>query len=184
MSTAHESSPECGERSGETPSGSTTWLREHSELGICLLLAVLGAAVLIDAVLISSDFTQRGPIGPKTMPAIVGVGLLVVAVLLAIDVLRGGRGESETGEDVDLSAPADWRTVLSLCAAFLANAALINVAGFLVSGVILFWGSAYALGSRDMTRDPLIAAGLTVVTYVVFNYLLGVPLPGIPLLGV
>lgn len=173
------------DRPGEAPSGSTLkWLREHSELGICVLLAVLGVGVLVDAMLMSTDFTQRGPIGPKTMPVVVGSLLLVVSVLLAVNVLRGGHGESETGEDVDLSAPPDWRTVLLLAAAFLANAALINVVGFLVSGVILFWGAAYALGSRAYNRDPLIAAVLTALTYVVFNYLLGVSLPGIPLLGV
>ncbi|MEV4645441.1 tripartite tricarboxylate transporter TctB family protein [Saccharopolyspora sp. NPDC049357] len=170
-------------RPGEAPSG-PTWLRDHSELGICVLLAALGAFVLVDALLISTDFAQRGPVGPKTMPIVVGSGLLVVSALLVVDVLRGGRGESEIGEDVDLSVPADWKTVLLLAGAFLANAALINVLGFLVSGVILFWGSAYALGSRAFNRDPLIAAVLTVLTYVVFNYLLGVSLPGIPLLGV
>ena len=68
--------------------------------------------------------------------------------------------------------------------AFLANAALINVVGFPLSGMILFWGSAYALGSRNTARDPLIAAVLSVVTYVLFNQLLGVPLPGGPLMGV
>ncbi len=38
------------------------------------------------------DITQRGPVGPKTVPVVVGVGLLLVAALLAVDVLRGGRG--------------------------------------------------------------------------------------------
>jgi putative tricarboxylic transport membrane protein len=140
--------------------------------------------VLVDAATMASDFTQRGPLGPKTMPIVVGSLLLVVSALLARDVLRGGRGQAETGEDVDLSAPSDWRTVLLLSAAFLANAALINPIGFPLSGMILFWGSAYALGSRNTTRDPLIAAVLSLVTYVVFNQLLGVPLPGGPLMGV
>ncbi|MFR9730138.1 tripartite tricarboxylate transporter TctB family protein [Saccharopolyspora sp. MS10] len=160
------------------------WLREHSELGICLLLGALGAVVLIDAATIATDFTQRGPVGPKTVPLIIGALLLVVAVLLARDVLRGGRGEAEAGEDVDLDAPSDWRTVLMLTAAFLANAALIGIIGFPLSGMILFWGSAYALGSRNTVRDPIISAVLSVGTYVVFNHLLGVPLPGGPLMGV
>ena len=159
------------------------WLRERSELGICALLAALGVLVLLDAATIASDFTQRGPLGPKTVPIVVGVLLLVVSALLARDVLRGGRGESEAGEDIDLTAPSDWRMVLLLAAAFLANAALINVVGFPLSGMILFWGSAYALGSRNTARDPLIAAVLSVVTYVLFNQLLGVPLPGGPLMG-
>lgn len=160
------------------------WLREHSELGICVLLAALGVLVLADAASMSVDFTQRGPVGPKTLPMIVGVLLLIVSALLARDVLRGGRGAAESGEDIDLAAPSDWRTILLLSAAFLANAVLINVVGFPISGMVLFWGCAYALGSRRTARDPLIAAVLSVLTYIAFNNLLGVPLPGGPLMGV
>ncbi|OLF05533.1 tripartite tricarboxylate transporter TctB family protein [Actinophytocola xanthii] len=158
--------------------------RDRSELGICVLLLVLGVLVLIDAIRIPTDFTQRGPVGPKAVPIVVGVLLLVIAVLLARDVLRGGRGESETGEDVDLAAPTDWRTVLLLSAAFLANAVLIGVLGFPISAAVLFWGAAYALGSRAYVRDPLIAAALSIATYLLFDGLLGVPLPGGPLMGV
>ncbi|ALC24116.1 tripartite tricarboxylate transporter TctB family protein [Streptomyces pristinaespiralis] len=171
--------------------GSTTgatdrrsWLREHSELGVGVLLLVIGVLVLTDALTMDVDITQRGPVGPTTVPIAVGIGLLVVAVLLAVDVLRGGRGEAEGGEDIDLSEPGDWRTVLLLAGVFLANAVLIGPLGFPISGALLFWGSAYALGSRRIDRDPLIAAVLSVVTYFVFNNLLGVPLPGGPLMGV
>lgn len=162
----------------------TSIKQDRSELGICALLAVLGVLVLFDAINIPTDFAQRGPVGPKAVPIVVGVLLLVVAAFLARDVLRGGRGEAEAGEDVDLSAPSDWRTVLLLSAAFLANAALIGVVGFPISGAILFWGAAYALGSRAFVRDPLIAAAMSVVTFVLFDSLLGVPLPGGPLMEV
>lgn len=158
--------------------------QDRSELGICALLAVLGVLVLVDAIRIPTDFAQRGPVGPKAVPVVVGVLLLVVAVLLARDVLRGGRGEAEGGEDIDLSAPSDWRTVLLLSAAFLANAALIGVVGFPISGAILFWGAAYALGSRAFVRDPIIAAAMSIVTFVLFDNVLGVPLPGGPLMEV
>lgn len=164
--------------------GMRTWLREHSELGVCVLLLALGVLLLTDALTMDVDITQRGPVGPKTVPVVVGIGLLVVAVLLAVDVLRGGRGEAEGGEDVDLSEPGDWRTVTLLTGVFLANAVLINPLGFPISGALLFWGSAYALGSRHHDRDPLIAAAVSLVTYFVFNNLLGVPLPGGPLMGV
>ncbi|WP_037835166.1 MULTISPECIES: tripartite tricarboxylate transporter TctB family protein [unclassified Streptomyces] len=161
-----------------------SWLREHSELGVCALLLVLGVLVLTDALTMDVDIAQRGPVGPKTVPIVVGAGLLVIAALLAVDVLRGGRGQAETGEDVDLSEPADWRTVLLLAGVFLGTAVLIEPLGFPVAGALLFWGAAFALGSRRIDRDPLIAAGLSLVTYVVFNNLLGVPLPGGPLMGV
>ncbi|GAA0474458.1 tripartite tricarboxylate transporter TctB family protein [Streptomyces olivaceiscleroticus] len=165
-------------------SGLRAFVRDRSELGVCLILLVLGVLVLTDAITMDTDITQRGPIGPTTVPIVVGVLLLVVAVLLAVDVLRGGRGEAEGGEDIDLTEPGDWRTVALLAGVFLANAVLIGPLGFPISGALLFWGSAYALGSRNLTRDPLIAAVLSLVTYVVFNNLLGVPLPGGPLMGV
>jgi putative tricarboxylic transport membrane protein len=162
----------------------TTWLKERSELGVSVVLLALGVLVLTDALSMTTDFAQRGPVGPKAVPILVGSLLLIVAVLLARDVLRGGKGEAEGGEDIDLTAPADLRTVLLLCGAFLANAALIGLVGFPISGAILFWGAAYALGSRHLVRDPLIAAGMSVVTFLIFNNLLGVPLPGGPLMEV
>ncbi|MEU0134447.1 tripartite tricarboxylate transporter TctB family protein [Streptomyces sp. NPDC006296] len=173
-----------GDSTTPRPAGLRSWLREHSELGVCVLLFVLGVLVLTDALTMSVDITQRGPVGPKTVPVAVGTGLLAVAVLLAVDVLRGGRGEAEGGEDVDLGEPADLRTVALLTGVFLAFAALIGPLGFPVSGALLFWGSAYALGSRHLDRDPLIAAVLSLLTYFVFDDLLGVPLPGGPLMGV
>ncbi len=160
------------------------WLREHSELGVSVLLLLLGVLVLTDALTMDVDIAQRGPVGPRTVPIVVGAGLLVIAALLAVDVLRGGRGEAEAGEDVDLSEPADWRTVLLLTGVFLGAAVLIEPLGFPVAGALLFWGAAYALGSRRPDRDPLIAAVLSLVAYLVFNNLLGVPLPGGPLMGV
>ncbi|GGW35739.1 tripartite tricarboxylate transporter TctB family protein [Streptomyces xantholiticus] len=164
--------------------GRRSWLREHSELGVGLLLLVIGVLVLTDALTMDVDIAQRGPVGPRTVPIAIGIGLLVVAVLLTIDVLRGGRGEAEGGEDIDLSEPGDWRTVLLLAGVFLAGAVLIGPLGFPISGALLFWGSAYALGSRRIDRDPLIAAVLSLVTFYVFDNLLGVPLPGGPLMGV
>ncbi len=160
------------------------WLRENSELGVGLLLLVIGVLVLTDALTMDVAVSQRGPIGPKTVPVVVGIGLLIVAVLLAVDVLRGGRGEAETGEDIDLSEPSDWRTVLLLAGVFLAFAVLIGPLGFPIAGALLFWGASFALGSRHLDRDPLIAAVLSLLTYFVFNNLLGVPLPGGPLMGV
>ncbi|WP_405895892.1 tripartite tricarboxylate transporter TctB family protein [Streptomyces sp. NBC_00104] len=161
-----------------------SWLRDRSELGVCILLLALGVLVLTDALTMDVDIAQRGPVGPKTVPIVVGAGLLLIAALLAVDVLRGGRGEAEAGEDIDLSEPADWRTVLLLAGVFLGAAVLIEPLGFPIAGALLFWGAAYALGSRRLDRDPLIAAVISLVTYAVFNNLLGVPLPGGPLMGV
>ena len=157
--------------------------RNRAELGVVLLLVALGAIVLWDASRLPT-LAQRGPVGPAAVPTLVGLMLIVCAVVLAVDVLRGGRGEAEGGEDVDISAPSDWRTVLLLAAAFLANVALIDRAGWPISGAVLFWGCVYALGSRHHVRDGLLSIVLSVGSYVVFARGLGIDLPAGLLEGV
>ncbi|QPP10682.1 tripartite tricarboxylate transporter TctB family protein [Streptomyces bathyalis] len=170
-------------KSPSSPGGWREWLRGRSELGVSVLLLVVGVLVLGDTLTMETVAGQRGPVGPRTVPLVVGVALLVVAVVLAVDVLRGGRGEAEPGEEAG-SEPADWRTVALLAGIFLASAVLIEPLGFPITGALLFWGSAYALGSRNFSRDPLVAAVLSMATFAAFNTLLGVPLPGGPLMGV
>lgn len=152
-------------------------LKGRSELGVAALLGAAGALVLLDAARLVTPYSQSDPVGPKTVPLIVGALLLVCAVLLAINVLRGGKGEAEAGEDIDLSHPADWRTILPLAGAFIANILLIDWAGWVISGTVLFWGSVWALGSRHYVRDGLIALALALLTFYGFYLGLGIALP-------
>jgi putative tricarboxylic transport membrane protein len=160
------------------------WTKGRSELGVALFLLAVGILVIVDAARIPAELTQRGPVGPKAVPVALGVLLLVVAVLLARDVLAGGHGEQEAGEDIDLAHRSDWPTVLLLAGAFLANVALIERAGWPVSGAVLFFGSAYALGSRHLVRDALIAIGLSIGTWYLFAEGLGIGLPAGILKGI
>ena len=160
-----------------------TWLREHSELGVCALLAVTGLLVLVDSLLGTDAGSRSDPLGPHAVPLVLGALLLVLAVLLAVDVLRGGHGEAEGGEDIDLAVPADKRTVGMLAGVLIATALLIPIVGWPLAGMVLFWGAAYTLGSRRPVADPLIAAGVSLGTWIVFDPLLGVDLPGGPLMG-
>ncbi|GAA2446409.1 tripartite tricarboxylate transporter TctB family protein [Streptomyces macrosporus] len=150
----------------------------RAELLVCALLALLGAVVLCDALTMTDlPGAETDPIGPKAVPIGVGAALLVLAVALAVDVLRGGRGEAEGGEDVDLDAAMDWRAVLLVIAFFLANAALIEPLGWAISGAVLFWGTAWALGSRRWVRDAAVSAVLSVGSFYAFAYGLGIILP-------
>ncbi|WP_199493095.1 tripartite tricarboxylate transporter TctB family protein [Marinitenerispora sediminis] len=155
----------------------------RAELGVAAFLYLVAALVLVDAAGLDAGVTQRGPVGPAAVPVGVGLLLIVVATVLAVDVLRGGRGAAEDGEDVDPEATSDWRTVALLAGAFLTNAALIDIAGWIISGALLFWGSAFALGSRHWIRDPLISVGLSAGTHLLFGSL-GIWLPAGPFTGV
>jgi putative tricarboxylic transport membrane protein len=155
----------------------STRLKGRSELGVAALLGAAGALVLLDAARLVVPYSQSDPVGPKTVPIIVGALLLVCAVMLAVNVLRGGRGEAEAGEDVDLTHPTDWKTVLPLAGAFIANILLIDWAGWVISGTVLFWGSVWALGSRHYVRDGLISLALSLLTFYGFYLGLGIALP-------
>ena len=65
-----------------------------------------------------------------------------------------------------------------------AAALLIPILGWPITGAGLFWGAAYVLGARAFPRDPLVAAGVSLLTWILFDPLLGVDLPGGPLMGV
>ncbi|MBT2521525.1 tripartite tricarboxylate transporter TctB family protein [Arthrobacter sp. ISL-28] len=152
-------------------------LKGRSELGVAALLGAAGALVLLDAARLVTPYSQSDPVGPKTVPIIVGALLLVCSVWLAVNVLRGGHGEAEGGEDIDLTHPADWKTILPLAGAFIANILLIDWAGWVISGTVLFWGSVWALGSRHYVRDGLISLALALLTFYGFYLGLGIPLP-------
>lgn len=159
-------------------------MRGRSELGVALLLLALGVLSIVDALQIPETPSQRGPVGPAAVPVVVGVLLVIVAIFLVRDVLAGGHGEAEAGEDIDLSHPSDWRTVFMLAGAFLANIVLIERVGWPISGAVLFFGAAYALGSRHIVRDLILAFGMSIATYLVLGRLLGIGLPGGVLEGI
>jgi len=159
-------------------------VRDRKQYGVCAFLAIVAVLVIVDASRIHHVASSNDPIGPKPVPIVLGALLLVVAALYALDVTRGGEGEAEAGEDIDLTHPIDWRTVLLLIAAFAVNAALIDPLGWVISGSLLFWGSAFALGSRHHVRNLLIAVALSLVTFYTFAIGLGVNLPAGVLQGI
>ncbi|MDQ4115759.1 MAG: tripartite tricarboxylate transporter TctB family protein [Actinomycetota bacterium] len=162
----------------------TGYLRGRSELGVSALLFVVGLLVVVDTLAESGGGSGSDPIGPRTVALVLGAALLLLAVLLTVDILRGGHGEAEAGEDVDLGTRADLRTVGMLAGVLIATAALIPLLGWPIAGTVLFAGATYALGSRTVGRDLAIAATVSLATWLVFDGLLGVDLPGGPLMGV
>ncbi|MGZ0148724.1 tripartite tricarboxylate transporter TctB family protein [Kribbella sp. WER1] len=158
--------------------------RDTAQYGVCGFLAVVGVLVIVDAARLPHIATSNDPIGPKPVPIVLGVLLLVVAALYAVNVARGGTGAAEEGEDVDVTSPVDWRTVLLLIAAFVINLATIEPLGWVISGTLLFWGSAFALGSRHHIRNLFIAVALSLATFYGFAIGLGVGLPAGVLQGI
>lgn len=158
-------------------------LSGRAELGLAALLLALGVFLLVETQRIAVPVNANA-VGPRFFPTVVGAVLVVVSLWLAADVLRGGRGEMEAAEDVDVSRSSDWRTLALLSAVFLGHAFLLEPLGFPVAAALLFFGVAAALGSRRWARDAAIAVVLAVLVFVVFARGLGVGLPAGVLQGV
>jgi putative tricarboxylic transport membrane protein len=157
--------------------GGDTREQGRSELGVALFLGVVGLVIIVSALMLPESRIARGPVGPAAVPMVVGSLLLITSVFLAVDIWRGGRGEPEGGEDIELGGRSDWRTVGLVAVAFLANALLIEPLGWVFSGAVLFWGAAFALGSRHYIRDAVIAFVLSIGSWYLFALGLGIVLP-------
>lgn len=158
-------------------------LAGKAELGLAALLVGLGVFVLVETSQIRV-LANAGTVGPRFFPTVVGIVLCLVGLWLAVDVLRGGHGDMEAAEDIDLSRTSDWRTLAMLSGVFLGHAAVLRLLGFPVAGALLFFGAGAVLGSRRWLRDAAIAVVLSTGLYVLFARLLGVGLPAGILQGV
>jgi putative tricarboxylic transport membrane protein len=144
---------------------------------VCVVLVVVGAFLIYDALSLEAGFAKVDPVGPKLFPIAIGSILIVLAVVLAVAIPRGSVGEADAGEDVDPNTPGDWRTVGLLVGLFVAVIVLVNPLGWAIAGTLLFAGAATILGNRHYVRNIVIGAALAVASFYAFYSGLGIPLP-------
>src|SRR5215218_7749786 len=111
-----------------TPPGDSRVV-DTAQYGLAAGIGIAGAYVIYDAATLHDGFADQ-PVQPYTFPYIVGAGLIVLAVLLALATAKGDVAEAEEGEDVDLTEGSDWATVSKLVAVFALNLALISWLGW------------------------------------------------------
>lgn len=151
-------------------------LVDKAQYGLAAFLVAVGAYVVYDASTLPPAFSDQ-PVQPYAMPYVVGAGLVLLGVLLAIATARGDRPEAEEGEDIDLTQGTDVRTVALLAGVLIVNIALIDFLGWAITGALLFAGAAFALGSRTWVRDIAVGVALSVGTWYGFYVGLGIPIP-------
>jgi putative tricarboxylic transport membrane protein len=146
------------------------------ELAFAGSLLLLGAIVLIDAknMLVPPG---SGSVGPQVFPTIIGVFILLVAIALTIEILRGNYGQPEGTEFGEISSKTDWKTLGMVTGSILTYPFLIESAGFVVASTIVFFGVGFAYGARKLAKNLLIAIIFALVVYLSFTKLLNVNLP-------
>jgi len=154
------------------------------EMLLALVAVVFGILIVWQATLIRLT-PAYSKVGPRVIPYIVGVGLVVAGVWLGYEALTGhaSAGTAES-EDADPTLPTDWRTVGLLVLALLAYLVLIERAGFIIASAVLFVMAAFAMGSRRLARDIAIGIVMSTALYLVFSRGLGLSLPPGILMGI
>jgi len=104
-------------------------------------------------------------------PLLVLMGLLATGLAALVQTLRARRN---TGERRDWPG---WRPIALVGAGILLNLLLAEQAGFIIASTILFWCRARAFDVGHPVRDFLFASVTSVSAYLLFAYVLQLPLP-------
>lgn len=150
---------------------------DYAQYIVVAVLALVGGFLVYSGLTLDEGFAKVDPVGPKFFPLIIGGAALVLAVILAVAIPRGSKGEADAGEDIDPEAPGDWRTVGLLIALFVAMILLVNPVGWVITSALFFAGAATILGSRHYVRNLVIGVVLALASFYAFYSGLGIPLP-------
>ena len=114
----------------------------------------------------SADDAKAARVGEWLFPVLVLGGSAFVLTVLFV------RRSGATRDRRANSAP-----VVRVAFGLVSFVALLNLAGFVAAGTVLFACTASAFGSRRWLRDALLGITLCTTVYVTFTYGLGVSLP-------
>ena len=125
-----------------------------------------------------------GSVGPQVFPTIIAIFIIVVAIILTVEILRGNYGQPEGTEFGEIKTKTDWRTLGTVAASILTYPFLIERAGFVFASTLVFFGVGFAYGARKLAKNLLIALIFSLVVYLTFTKLLNVNLPAGLLKGI
>lgn len=127
--------------------------------------------ILTDAAGLKQDGGYAG-VGPADVPRLIAYGLLVLSALTVVSGLKGDLPRPPR----QAPAPLLW-----IMGGLVGQLALLHVAGFVISGAVLFGMTARGFGQKPLWRNLLVGYALAFVIYGVFDRLLKLNLPGGPL---
>lgn len=148
--------------------------------------AVLFAAAYMFGATQIRPLTIAESVGPRVFPMLIGIGILVSAMLIALEGFRerrltsGSRSQSKPaatrGEDPSFA----WKrplTVTGVIAWTLLYVVLLDFVGYPLLTPLFMFGIASVFNPGKWTVNFLVAIGFGVAVYLVFTAFLGVQLP-------
>jgi putative tricarboxylic transport membrane protein len=141
---------------------------------LAALVASLGALWLYGATLLPQT-AAYAKIGPGLYLTIVGIGLIALGVLLAVQIARGVTFDQQDSEDAMADAPAHWPSFFTAVAGAAVPLYTMQRFGFVLTAALMFALTTRAFGSRKLLLDIAIGAVVAAVAWYGFR-LLGVDL--------
>ena len=159
----------------------------RKDIAVALGVVVLGTVMLVAAINLPQG-SIRDPLGPSTMPGIVGGLMILGGLALALRRVVAWRTTDtyvpdEGSEDVE-GYPASPRRAFLVWGICLAYAVLLPAAGFLILTPLLIAGLLWTLQFRRVLPVVLVSVIGTAAIYGLFDILLLVRLPHGPLTGI
>ncbi|GAA1447475.1 tripartite tricarboxylate transporter TctB family protein [Nocardiopsis tropica] len=163
-----------------------SWWRGRSELLVAALVLGIAGFIAVQTAAIPVP-TGTEPPGPRFFPTLVAIFMGAVGLALAVQVaLRPARpaqaaeqapgaDAAETGEDAPVRI--DWRCLGVVVATMAVFIAILQPVGWLLSAALLFFGIAYALGSRRLLFDAVLSLTFSSLIQLAFVAGLGLNLP-------
>ena len=153
------------------------------ELAFAGSLLLLGIIILVDTKNMVVP-PGSGSVGPQVFPTIIGIFIVVVALFLSVEVLRGNYGQPEGTEFGEIETKTDFKTLATVGASILTYPFLIESAGFVIASTVVFFGVGFAYGARKPIKNLSIALAFALVVYLTFTKGLSVELPAGILKGI
>jgi putative tricarboxylic transport membrane protein len=144
-------------------------------LGIVLVLFALAWSWAVVATIPPG---WEGEAGPRGFPLLLGGALGALGLYMSVSAFRSHPAPAADEDRIEPPTRSEVRTVGLTMLVFLAYAFLLDKLGFLVATPIMVAGALWlVVGQRSWLTILILAAGLTVGSYLVFSVLMPVRLP-------
>ena len=160
-------------------------MNKYVDLAGSLLIAALGVFVLVVAFRYPEPKVVFDAIGPMGFPKVIGafllVGGLVQSARTVLYIRKFGKWAPEEGvEDEPAHPTSKWRALLFMAGCFV-FLALMHPLGFSLSMPLAIVAGLWSMGYGSWLRRVVVAVAFTILAFVLFAVVLGVPLPAGPI---
>lgn len=143
---------------------------------IIFVCTVLLAAVYLWATSKIPTLALGDPLGPKAFPQMLGIGLLIAAGMLLVEMIRAARNRTDAEKPAPLRFEKHQLVVLAVIAGTAAYVFAFERLGYMLSTAIYLLVMTHFFNRGRMLMNVLTSVLFAVISYLVFTQVLGVNL--------